>query len=185
MWCLTELPFSDRSWSAGSMAAGLCPPTHGRVGILHSAWTECYSEGAAGQPCGRWSLCDPLRCSPDASLRWSSECTHGWQRHTNWGVVSSVEGWMVTQKMASRNEWWLAFGMEKTVVLVSGGKKPSKVVVQGDFVRFRKKGLSSFYLSGTQSRQLLKNVALGLLSEVRNRIKQVLSQPPNAASGWP
>lgn len=73
--------------------------------------------------------------------------------------------------------------MEKTVVLVSGGKKPSKVVVQGDFVRFRKKGLSSFYLSGTQSRQLLKNVALGLLSEVRNRIKQVLSQPPNAASG--
>lgn len=28
--------------------------------------------------------------------------------------------------------------MERTVVLVSGGKKPSAVVVQGDFVRFRK-----------------------------------------------
>ena len=46
-------------------------------------------------------------------------------------------------------------------MLVSGGKKPSAVVVQGDFVRFRKKGLSSVYPSGSLSRRLLKNVALG------------------------
>lgn len=46
-------------------------------------------------------------------------------------------------------------------MLVSGTKQPTAVVVQGDFVRFRKKGLSSFYPSGSLSRQLLKNMALG------------------------
>lgn len=38
-------------------------------------------------------------------------------------------------------------------MLVSGGKKPSTVLVQGDFMRFRKKRLSSFYPSGSLSRQ--------------------------------
>lgn len=46
-------------------------------------------------------------------------------------------------------------------MLVSGGKKPSAVAVQGDFVGFRQKGLSFFYPSGSLSRQLLKNMALG------------------------
>lgn len=37
-------------------------------------------------------------------------------------------------------------------MLVSGAKKPSAAVVQGDFVRLRKKGLSSFHPSGSLSR---------------------------------
>jgi len=45
-------------------------------------------------------------------------------------------------------------------VLVNGGKKPSEPP-EGDFVRLRKKGLSSFYPPGSLSRRSLKNVAFG------------------------
>lgn len=72
-------------------------------------------------------------------------------------------------------------------MLVSGGKKPSAVVVQGDFVRFRKKGLSSFDPSGSLEQAVTEECATWILSELRDRdrdqVKRVLSGPPSAASG--
>lgn len=57
-------------------------------------------------------------------------------------------------------------GMERSIkLLVSRGKKPSALVVQGGLLRFRKKGLNFFYPSGSLSpslsRWILKNMAHG------------------------